>query len=114
MSNNRKIFDITSNSNLKTIFTYLDYNYVLKLVKKNKRLQYSLDLNHQNYTINCEYTVPKDYESHEFIFKLFPISILFQSFALIIFSINVCIYTTYSEEDYGKKFSSFFFILILF
>ena len=115
MSNNGNIFKITSNSNLKTIFTYLDYNYVLKLVKKNKRLQYRLDLNHQNYTINCEYTVVKDYESHEFIFKLIvAISILFQSFAWIIFIINSCIYTTYSEEDYGKKFFFLFFYSFIF
>ena len=45
-----KIFKISSKFVLNEIFSYLKYNYVLKLIKYNKELQQKLDIK-KNYTL---------------------------------------------------------------
>ena len=39
MSNKGKIFKISSEYCLKSVFTYLEYDYILSLIKFNKTLQ---------------------------------------------------------------------------
>lgn len=48
-NNNLLLNNILSNDILKTVFTYLKYNYILKLIKKNKSLQNQLGFDIQNY-----------------------------------------------------------------
>ena len=50
--------NIKSNYNLRLVFSYLKYNYILKLIKKNKSLQNQLGIDKQNY---------KDYSDIKYI-----------------------------------------------
>ena len=44
MSNNNLIFNISSEYCLKSLFSYLEYDYILRLLKYNKRLQNKLEI----------------------------------------------------------------------
>ena len=55
MSEKDILSKISSKYSLKTIFTYADYNLILKLVKNNKKLQNKLGINIQNYKIKTNY-----------------------------------------------------------
>ena len=44
MSNNNLIFNISSEYCLKSLFSYLEYDYILQLLKYNKRLQNKLEI----------------------------------------------------------------------
>ena len=46
---------INSNYNKKIVFSYLKYNYVLKLIKYNKLIQNQLDLTQRDYLINSKH-----------------------------------------------------------
>ena len=61
MKSEQKLNDITSDISLKTIFSFLDYEYILKLTKYNKELQNKLGFKKENYEnlINYEYTIRK-------------------------------------------------------
>ncbi len=48
MKNNSNIFNIHSKEIIKFVFSYLDYQLILKLIKKNKRLQNTLGINLKN------------------------------------------------------------------
>ena len=62
IQNNTDINKISSIYNLKSLFCYLQYPFILKLVKKNKNLQNKLDISIENYKEIVEY--PK-YEYHK-------------------------------------------------
>ena len=49
LKNNNLLSNITSNFNLKLIFTYLKYDYILKLIKNNKSLQNKIGIGKENY-----------------------------------------------------------------
>ena len=49
MNTNEKLLKISSDFCLKLLFSYLDYNSILKIVKNNKKLQKRLCLNINNY-----------------------------------------------------------------
>ena len=49
IKNNNLLLNITSKYNLKLLFSYLKYDYILKLVKNSKSLQNKLGLDKQNY-----------------------------------------------------------------
>ena len=49
------LLKIKSEYCLKAIFSYIDYNYILKLIKKNKIFQKKLGLNIQNYKNKSSY-----------------------------------------------------------
>ena len=71
MEKQSNIFNIKSNYNLKLIFSYLDYQYILKLVKYNKRLQNKLGINienDKNNSTNPKYILrkAKDYGDRNF------------------------------------------------
>ena len=46
---NEEIFNIKSNYCMKTIFSYLDSNYILKLIKYNKKIKNILNISLKNY-----------------------------------------------------------------
>ena len=48
MKNNSNIFNIHSKEIIKFVFSYLDYQLIIKLIKKNKRLQNTLGINLKN------------------------------------------------------------------
>ena len=52
MSDNGKIFNISSKYLLNDIFSFLEYNYVLKLIKYNKKFQILFDVKNQYYDYN--------------------------------------------------------------
>ena len=97
MANNEKIFNISSDFLVKSVFSYLKYNQILKIVKYNKSLQGKLGLNQQNYqTIsNCQYIkrkITRTYDPRENecveMGKIF-----FTSLITFIFFIYVLIYS---------------------
>ena len=55
MKNESIILNIHSNYNLKFVFSYLDYQYLLKLIKYNKKLQNELEIKLDNYKNNSNY-----------------------------------------------------------
>ena len=55
MSNKEILFNISSDYTLKTIFSYIKYNTLLKLIKNNKSLQRKLGINLENYQIISNY-----------------------------------------------------------
>ena len=55
MSSKKNIFDISSEYALKTIFSFINYNKVLKIVNHSKSLQNKLELNLQNYQTLSKY-----------------------------------------------------------
>ena len=57
---NNLLAKITSNFNLKLIFTYLKYDYILKLIKNNKSLQNKIGIKKKNY---------KDYSNNKIFSK---------------------------------------------
>ena len=74
-----KLNNISSEFCLKAIFTFLDYNYILKLIKYNKKLQNKIGFNKYNYKnlLNYQYIKRKitrkikiinNYENYQKIF----------------------------------------------
>ena len=57
MSNNNLIFNISSEYCLKSLFSYLEYDYILRLLKYNKRLQNKLEIEY-NY-LKSKYIIRK-------------------------------------------------------
>ena len=57
MSNNNLIFNISSEHCLKSLFSYLEYDYILRLLKYNKRLQNKLEIEY-NY-LKSKYIIKK-------------------------------------------------------
>lgn len=57
MLNNTYIDDINSDYCLKQIFSYIEYNHILKLLKINKKIKKRIGINTSNYQIltNCQY-----------------------------------------------------------
>ena len=54
-SENEKIFKISSDYTLKTIFSYINYKNLLKLIKHNKLIQKKLGINLENYQTYTNY-----------------------------------------------------------
>ena len=55
MSKNEKIFDVSSDYSLKTIFSFIQYNNLLKIIKYNKSLQSKLEISPKNYQTIANY-----------------------------------------------------------
>lgn len=91
MTNSEKIKRINSLYNLKLIFSYLDYNHVIKLIKYNKNLQKQLDLNLRNYNNKFNYAYSK--KSYKFKYynekgkENFEISLILSTSALLMTSL---------------------------
>ena len=55
MSKNEIIFNVSSDYSLKTIFSYIQYNNLLKIIKYNKSLQSKLEISPKNYQTITNY-----------------------------------------------------------
>ena len=55
MSQKKKLLRINSELILKTVFTYINYNHILKLIKNNKKIQRKLGIDIQNYQKKSSY-----------------------------------------------------------
>ena len=55
MQQEEKLLKIKFEYCLKTIFSYIDYNYILKLIKNSKKFQRKLGINFQNYKKKSSY-----------------------------------------------------------
>ena len=95
-TNNNLLLNIESKSNLKLLFSYMRYNYILKLIKKNKSIQRSLEIDKKNYKYfsDVKYNSIEKKEvnsgyinNYAFICQLF--------FFLFLFLIMVTCYTLY-------------------
>ena len=53
------IFQVSSKYCLKTIFSHLEYNRFLKIIKYNKKLQKLLEISPKNYSLECEVKTEK-------------------------------------------------------
>lgn len=107
--NNNLLLNIESKSNLKLIFSYLRYNYVLKLIKKNRSLQKNLGIDKKNYRYfsDVKYNSIEKKEvnsgyinNYAFICQLF--------FYLYLFIIMVTCYTLYvnfKQKDFNIAFA---------
>jgi len=67
IKNNNLLLNIASNYNLKLIFSYLKYNYILKLIKYNKLFQNQIGFDKQNYKAYCntKYIIREKYSYDE-------------------------------------------------
>ena len=89
MSNKCNIIKISSQYCLKSIFSYIEYNKVLKIVKYNKRIQKKLELEEshykeysQYYKLNCYYKM-KSRKFKKFFYN--TIDELHNNFAILFF-----------------------------
>jgi len=101
--NEAKLSRISNNYNLKTIFSYLDYQFILKLIEKNKSLQKRLGIkledykNKSNYpkylfqkkTHTIEYRIPVD-EDEDLYCKLLCLNCVHFTYVLIYSILLVC------------------------
>ena len=100
MSQKEILLAIKSDYCLKIIFAYIDYNYILKLIKTSNQFQRKLGINIQNYKKKSSYQYiqrkiisindPYNYDKLEVIFK-YIISFLI---TLIIFLFTLMPYFT--------------------
>ena len=65
--NNNLLLNISSNYIVKHIFSYLKYNYILKLIKYNKLIQNKIGFDKQNYKnySNTKYNIREKYSNDE-------------------------------------------------
>ena len=107
MSKDGKIFNISSDYCLRSIFSYLNYRHALNLVKYNKKLQHKLNLSKKNYTLNYQILNYKP-PLVEISDKKINITYCFISLVLIISSAFNIIYfftfSNYEETEVGKSF----------
>ena len=55
MSNKNLIFKFSSEYCLKSVFSYLEYDYIVQLLKYNKRLQNKLEIEYN--FLKCKYII---------------------------------------------------------
>lgn len=107
--NNNLLLNIECKSNLKLIFSYLRYNYILKLIKKNKSLQKNLGIDKKNYRnfSDVKYnSIEKKKVNSGYINNYAFICQLF--FYLYLFLIMVTCYTLYvnfKQKDFNIAFA---------
>ena len=113
------LFAIKSKYNLKSIFSIVDYERLLKLIKINKKLQKSLEINVKNYRERSDYQYivgnKREYPEFGFDLKLFLGNCFMIIMALIIF-IFVLIYSSLlaskgafnennTKDNYNKNYA---------
>ena len=100
MSNKCNIIKISSQYCLKSIFSYIEYNKVLQIVKYNKRIQKKLELEVSHYKeyskyykLNCYYKIKSRkfkkffYNTLDELHNNFAVNFLFFLFILLFFSL---------------------------
>ena len=125
MWKNADISNIKSEYNIKEIFSYLDYPYILKLLKKNKNLQNRLGLSLENYKnkyetkkyeyiketklITSEANLLRNTPEESVWYLLFSLSIIcFIFLPFLIYSILLVSIKTFKDSNtkinYNKKY----------
>ena len=108
MKTEEKITKISSKYILKEIFSYIDYNRALKLVKYNNNLKEKIDVGNEDYSLTIKYSIGKVKESlplapnkkQNFVRRLLFLIILVILIFIYIDSIKVI---ENSEEKKGKE-----------
>ena len=87
--NTNKILKISSDYNIRILFSYLDYNYIIKLIKYSKCLQNKLNikLEHNNYIIKEKLGVEKNLDIFESYQNSMDISFLVFAYFYVIYSV---------------------------
>ena len=123
--NDGNLFKISSVYCMKTIFSYLDYNHLLKVVRYNKELQNKLDLNLENYKSESNYCylkrktrrrnrMPKSSLPHSYLlfsYQPYIAVILLLPFLLYTFLLFVAI-NLYGEFEIKKNYDNRLFNII--
>ena len=112
MSNNKIIFNISSDYTLKSLFSYVKYNSLLKLIKYNKVLQKKLGIKLENYQIISNYQYikrkiirtydPKENECIE-IGKIFFTSLITFIFFTYVFIYSILLVSLDSFDNSNTK-----------
>ena len=101
--NEAKLSKISNNHNLKEIFSYLDYQYILKLIEKNKSLQKRLGIKLEDYKNlsnyprydfqkkkhTIEYRIP-DNQYRDVFYKVCCLNCVHFTYVLIYGILSVC------------------------
>ena len=125
MKTEEKITKISSKYILKEIFSYIDYNRALKLVKYNNNLKEKIDVGNEDYSLTIKYSIGKVKESlslapnkkQNFVRRLLLLIILV---ILIFIFIDLIKVIENSEEKKGKEsekeiyMQSFYYFQLLF
>ena len=136
MSRNDNIFNISSEYTLKTIFSFIKYKKVLKIVYHNKSLQNKLDINLQNYQTYSNYQyikrkITRTYDPNENecveMGKIFFTSLITFIFFVYVFIYSILLVSLESFDNsntkinYDKKalniinrINSYLFLFIIF
>ena len=98
MQNKTDINKINNDYVLKSLFTYIDYQNILKIAKKNKRLQNRLGINIQNYKERSDFPKYEYYKRQIISRKRMGIGgqDIVEAFMIIISSCCTCILFIYS------------------
>ena len=119
MSQKEKLLKIKSELILKSIFAYINYNHILKLIKNNKKIQRKLGIDIQNYKKKSSYKfierkiITKNDVLNHMAFKIvyiYVVSILITLIFFVIALIFAILFTVRGFNDnntkpnYNKKF----------
>ena len=112
MSNENEILKISSKYILKHIFSYLKYNYFLKLIKYNKNLQKQLDINLEDSIYNYKFCIKANKEILTSIEDMTEKLNIFKSYnyiSTLSFSAKFCLkYSYYFPGNINEKKENFF------
>ena len=102
--NNADISKISNSYNLKSIFEYLDYQYILKLLKYNRKFQNNLGINIEHYQKESyyqNYQYKKKKKKFNYHYKIDKCSL--GKILLTIYSIYVFLYMSNCYIKYDKE-----------
>ena len=104
------IFKVSSKYCLKTIFSHVEYNKFLEIIKYNKKLQKLLEISSKNYSLDCEVKENKTYtESTKYIEyeKMTPVYAVMKVFLFLFQYVYIFVFlmkSPYRKLVIGKKY----------
>lgn len=85
--NNNIILKIKSNYNIKLVFSYIEYNRIIKLIKYNKAIQNKVEIKLiKNYTLEKKYNINYNKKLIDSIFNMNTINLNSTNFIVFIIS----------------------------